>query len=255
MRQQQFPVEFDKLSPEQLNEVHIWLDDFSYRVTLEKLKAQFGIKITQSKLHRYNQKRELADEICCEEEFQVDMKQWYDLINGNHVPYDQATLKLLSKRIFEYLLNPANKVTASSLAVLHRLATYETTLDITLRRLALAEHKNALTSKTLQKTQPRVSPAKPGPKVPSNHPATVPPTPKESHNDTAFSPKPAPVTSAPTKPSGPTTDSELVFPSPLDSIITPLPTSPAPFSPALVTQILKQLPKDLTKKSKSAMAA
>ena len=240
MRQHQFPVEFDKLTYEQLSEVHIWLDDFSYRVTLEKLKAQFGIKITQSKLHRYNQKRELADEICGEEEFQVDMKHWYDLINGNPVPYDQATLKLLSRKMFEYLLNPANKVTAHSLAMLHRLATYETTLDITLRRLALAERKNGINPEC-RSTSKTVSPAAPQP---------APAQTRETPSPTA---KPVITTQAKAKPGAKSpaaasaSEPEIVFPSALDSIITPLPATSAPPSPALVTQILNQLPRDFAK--------
>ena len=137
MKPHQYPIEFANLTQDQLNQIHAWLDEHSYKVAVQKLQSELNIHITISKLARYNQRRELADDLTAESDYQLSVKELYDALNGAEAPYDKTAELLISKRIFQILLS-ADPIAPSKLALLHRLLTSRETRDFTERRLALA---------------------------------------------------------------------------------------------------------------------
>ena len=190
MRKPKYPEELENLTPDQIKIVHDWLDEFSYRVTKEKLLAELKIKISTTKLLRYNQHRELADELSDEEHFQIDMKEFYDLLAGNPTPIPTAGLLLINKRAFQLLLDPKREFSVGALQTLQRIFTYEKQVELAQRRLAISEERAGI--------EPPAKPA-PAPKPKSAQPTAQP---------------------KPTPPEG------LSIPDPMEKFITPRPNRP-----------------------------
>src|SRR5204862_1217190 len=122
MNPSKIPDELAGLTPEQLNTVHLWLDEHPYRVLVPKLKAELGVEITRSKLSRYSCSRDLADNIQDATGLTVQVQDLVDMYNGQPTRFDQASLILIQKRVLELAANPKTK--PGLLKDLFRIATY-----------------------------------------------------------------------------------------------------------------------------------
>src|SRR3954471_5070302 len=152
MNPSKIPDELAGLTPEQLNTVHLWLDEHPYRVLVPKLKAELGVEITRSKLSRYSCSRDLADNIEDATGLIVQVQDLVDMYNGQPTRFDQASLILIQKRVFELAAN--SKTKPGLLKDLFRIATYadrkswvDHRKEINTARLALDNRKQELREK------------------------------------------------------------------------------------------------------------
>src|SRR3954471_22608353 len=155
MNPSKIPDELAGLTPEQLNTVHLWLDEHPYRVLVPKLKAELGVEITRSKLSRYSCSRDLADNIEDATGLIVQVQDLVDMYNGQPTRFDQASLILVQKRVLELAANPKTK--PGLLKDLFRIATYadrkswvDHRKEINTARLALDNRKQDLREKQFE---------------------------------------------------------------------------------------------------------
>src|SRR6185436_12053955 len=155
MNPSKIPDELAGLTPEQLNTVHLWLDEHPYRVLVPKLKAELGVEITRSKLSRYSCSRDLADNIEGATGLTVQVQDLVDMYNGQPTRFDQASLILIQKRVLELAANPKTK--PGLLKDLFRIATYadrkswvDHRKEINDARLALDHRKQELREKQFE---------------------------------------------------------------------------------------------------------
>ena len=134
MKRHKIPDEFQSLTDDQLAQVHTWLEDHIYVDVLPKLQATFGIKMSKSKLARYNAKRELAQDLS---DGALDAQDLCDIFNGQPVKFGQAGILLLQKRAFDLAHDPKNS--ASKLNSLLRVLSYDQQLELNQRRVKTAE--------------------------------------------------------------------------------------------------------------------
>ena len=134
MKRHKIPDEFQNLTPEQLAQVHSWLEDDIYYNVRERLMAEFGIKMSESKLCRYNQQRELAQDLS---DGALDAQDLCDIFNGQPAKFSEAGLIILQKRAFELACEP--KTSASKLNSLLRVLAYEKQLELNERRVKATE--------------------------------------------------------------------------------------------------------------------
>jgi hypothetical protein len=155
MNPSKIPDELAGLTPEQLNIVHLWLDEHPYRVLVPKLKSELGVEITRSKLSRYSCSRDLADNIEDATGLTVQVQDLVDMYNGQPTHFDQASLILIQKRVLELAANPKTK--PGLLKDLFRIATYadrkswvDHRKEINTARLALDHRKQELREKQFE---------------------------------------------------------------------------------------------------------
>jgi hypothetical protein len=155
MNPSKIPDELAGLTPEQLNIVHLWLDEHPYRVLVPKLKAELGVEITRSKLSRYSCSRDLADNIEDATGLTVQVQDLVDMYNGQPTRFDQASLILIQKRVLE--LAADSKTKPGLLKDLFRIATYadrkswvDHRKEINTARLALDNRKQELREKQFE---------------------------------------------------------------------------------------------------------
>ena len=134
MKKRKLPKEFELLTGEQLAQVHTWLEDHIYRIVCEKLQAHFGIKMSESKLCRYNQLRELALDLS---DGALEAQDLCDMFNGQPTRFGQAGILCLQKRAFDLARDPKNS--ASKLNSLLRVLSYDQQLELNERRVKAAE--------------------------------------------------------------------------------------------------------------------
>src|SRR6185503_13452303 len=155
MNPSKIPDELAGLPPEQLNIVHLWLDEHPYRVLVPKLKSELGVEITRSKLSRYSCSRDLADNIEDATGLTVQVQDLVDMYNGQPTRFDQASLILIQKRVLELAANPKTK--PGLLKDLFRIVTYadrkswvDHRKEINDARLALDNRKQDLREKQFE---------------------------------------------------------------------------------------------------------
>src|SRR5436190_16582008 len=155
MNPSKIPNELAGLTPEQLNTVHLWLDEYTYELLLPKLKAEFGVDISRSKLSRYSCSRDLADNIEDATGLIVQVQDLVDMYNGQPSRFDQASLILIQKRVLE--LAADSKTKPGLLKDLFRIATYadrkswiDHRKEINTARLALDNRKQELREKQFE---------------------------------------------------------------------------------------------------------
>src|SRR5436190_2096654 len=158
MNPSKIPDELAGLTPEQLNTVHLWLDEHPYRVLVPKLKSELGVEITRSKLCRYSCSRDLADNIEDATGLIVQVEDLLNMYNGQPSRFDQASLILLQKRVLE--LAADSKTKPGLLKELFRIATYadrkswvDHRKEINTARLALDNRKQDLREKQFEHQQ------------------------------------------------------------------------------------------------------
>src|SRR4051812_2980556 len=155
MNPSKIPDELAGLTPEQLNIVHHWLDEYTYELLLPKLKAELGVDISRSKLSRYSCSRDLADDIEDATGLTVQVQDLIDMYNGQTTRFDEASLILIQKRVFELAADPETK--PGLLKDLFRIATYadrkswvDHRKEINTARLALDHRKQDLREKQFE---------------------------------------------------------------------------------------------------------
>jgi hypothetical protein len=155
MNPSKIPDELAGLTPEQLNTVHLWLDEYTYELLLPKLKAELGVDISRSKLSRYSCSRDLADDIEDATGLTVQVQDLIDMYNGQPIHFDQASLILIQKRVLE--LAADSKTKPGLLKDLFRIATYadrkswvDHRKEINAARLALDNRKQELREKQFE---------------------------------------------------------------------------------------------------------
>ena len=266
MRPHQFPLEFELLNDDQLGLVHEWLDDHdAYRVIIEKLEAQFGVKISKNKLSRYNQCRALGVEIAEPGTPPVPARDLYRLMNGEELPYNEVTLRQIEKKLCHLALKfDQEPPTVTRLAQVQRLMSYRFKRDLARDRHDLAQKQEQFRTRRLAPSASATPPAPRARPACSNPASNLSPTPSASSPavpaatlsaspSTAPIPFPAPPATAPGPATVPASSTPVPAPAqpPLSSSewsslleTTPAPSPSSPFFPSPLASLQFSRPLD-----------